>query len=278
MSWILRDCTVIGSVCALRSSAPFTRESVVVTHEDYPGTHLIVGRQGAGGVVDGERMTAAEWRDLLTCGEATEFASSVRSGPDPKCWMLRAGFPEREQAASELRARAEAVILEETREGVLIFVVDESRARDRLEQWSRAAFDRAWRAGQRAQWEDAHVDADLAWLTDLSLNLDRVALLALATECIEGPSAAEDLIAFELNSRRDRPERKLRGLIADYRKQFPAEDLSAARRRAPLARSMHELKGQGRIGDIPAWKASAVKVSVFPVQGVASSVPVPQTS
>jgi hypothetical protein len=208
---------MVGSVCSLRASSPFARDAVVLTNAQHSEAYMILGRELADGSVEGERMTDTEWHELLDCQEALAFAEPVEAGPNAKCWLLRESFPEREPAAAQLRACAGAILHEETREDVLIFVVDESRAADQLERWSRAAFDRAWRLGQLGEWGRAVELADLAWLTDRSLHLDRVALLALALELDQGASSAEDLIAFELNSRRGRPERELRELIAEYR-------------------------------------------------------------
>lgn len=221
---------------------------------------------GAASATGGE----AEWLDLLECEEALAFSGPVEAEHNAKCWLLHETFPDREHAAARLRAQAGAVIHEETREGVLLFVVDESRAADELDRWSRAAFDHAWRLGQQGQWDGAVEQADLAWLTDLSLSLDRVALLAVATERARGASAAEDLIVFELNSRRGRPERELRGLIAEYRLQF-----YLAHRLAPsLAARMHELESRKAIGDIERWQAERAKTDrVFPLPRTVSYAP-----
>lgn len=275
MIWNLRDCRMVGSVCSLRSSAPFSRDAVVLTNEKHPDTHMIRGREHADGSVEGETMTDAEWRGLLECEEALAFSEPVEAGPNAKCWLLHETFPEREQAAAGLRAQAGGVIHEEAREGVLIFVVDESRAADELDRWSRAAFDHAWRLGQQGEWDGAVEQADLAWLTDLSLSLDRVALLALATERAQGVSAAEDLIVFELNSRTGRPERELRALIAGYRLQF-----YLAHRLAPqLAVRMHELESRKAIGDIERWKAERAKTDrVFPLPRTAPYAPARQSA
>lgn len=275
MIWNLRDCRMVGSVCSLRSSAPFSRDAVVLANERHPDTYMIRGREHADGSVEGEMMTESEWRDLLECEEALAFSGSVEAGPNAKCWLLHETFPEREQAAARLRAQAGAVIHEEAREGVLIFVVDESRAADELERWSRAAFDHAWRLGQQGEWDGAVEYADLAWLTDRSLNLDRVALLALVTEHAEGASAAEDLIAFELNSRKPRPEAELRRLIAAYRLQF-----YLAHRLAPrLAVRMHELQSRNSIGDVERWKAERAKTDqVFPFPRAAVRAPVQRSA
>jgi hypothetical protein len=270
MSWNLRDCRMVGSVCSLRSSAPFSRDAVVLTNERHPGTHMIRGREHADGSVEGETMTEAEWRDLLECEEALAFSGPIEAGPNAKCLLLLETFPEREQAAGQLRACTDAILHEEAREGVLIFVVDESRAADELDRWSRAAFDHAWRLGQQGEWDRALEQADLAWLTDLALGLDRVALLALATERAQGASAAEDLIVFELNSRRGRPEPELRALIAGYRLQF-----YLAQRLAPrLAVRMHELQSRNSIGDVERWKAERAKTDrVFPFPRAVGRVP-----
>lgn len=261
---------MVGSVCSLRSSAPFVRDAVVLTNEEQPDVHMILGCEHADGSVEGERMTAAEWRDLLECEEALAFAEPVAAGPGAKCWILGSGFPEPQQAAARLRAQAGAVVHEEAREGVLIFVVDESRAADELERWSRTAFDHAWRLGQQGEWDGAVEQADLAWLTDLSLSLSRVALLALATERAQGPSAAEDLIVFELNSRRGRPEHELRALIAEYRLQFYITN----RLPPPLVARMRELQHRHSIGDIERWKAERAKTDrVFPFPRAAARAP-----
>lgn len=219
MTWTLADSRVVGSMCALRSSAPFGRDAVVLENDAHANVHLIFGRRDSGGHAAGERMTVAEWRDLLACDDVLQLTRPIAVGAarEPKSWLLRASFPDREQAAEQLRASQGAVLHEEARDDVLIFVVDETRARHILERWSRAAFDRAWRLGQRNEWALAHQQADLAWLTDPSLELDRVAMLALAVEVTEGPSAAEDLIAFELNSRPGRPESQLRAFIRGAR-------------------------------------------------------------
>lgn len=270
MSWNLRDCRMVGSVCSLWSSAPFSRDAVVLTNDRHPDTHMIRSREYADGSVEGEMMTEDEWRDLLECEEALAFSEPVEAGPNAKCWLLHESFPEQEKAASQLRTCTGAILHEETREGVLIFVVDESRAADELDRWSRAAFDHAWHLGQQGEWKGAVEQADLAWLTDLSLSLDRVALLALATERAQGASAAEDLIVFELNSRRDRPERELRALIAEYRLQF-----YLAHRLPPrLAARMHELQSRSAIGDIERWKAERAKTDrVFPFSRTAGRAP-----
>lgn len=274
MRWSLQDCRMVGSMCSLRSSAPFARDAVVLTNEAVPDAYLILGREHADGSVEGERMTAAEWGDLLACEEALAFAAPIEAGRNAKCWVLRASFRERDRAATQLRAQAGAILHEEAREGVLIVVVDESRAGDPLERWSRDAFDQAWRLGQHGEWDDALAHADLAWLTDCALNLDRVALLALAFEHVEGPSAAEDLIAFETNSRGGRSERELRELIADYRKQF-----ALAPRLAPLVLRMRELESRSVIGDIGAWQAKRATTDwVFPLPRAVARSPVPRPS
>lgn len=212
MKWYLPDCRIVGSVCSLHSSAPFARDAVVLAHGAQPDARMILGREQPDGSVEGERMTEAEWQELLACNEALALTAPVAAGHNAKCWLLRASFPERERAAQELRARADAIVHEESLDGVLVFVVDESRGADLLERWSRDAFDRAGQAGQRGEWDRAFEQANLAWLTDGSPGLDRVALLALATEQTQGASAAEDIIAFELNSRASRPEQELRSL------------------------------------------------------------------
>jgi hypothetical protein len=274
MIWNLRDCRMVGSVCSLRSSAPFSRDAVVLTNEKHPDTHMIRGREYADGSVEGERMTEAEWRDLLECEEALAFSEPVEARPNAKCWLLHETFPEREQAAGQLRTCTGAILHEEARDGVLIFVVDELRAADRLERWSREAFDRAWRLGQCGVWDRAVAYADLAWLTDRSLNLDRVALLALALEQAQGASAAEDLIAFELNSRVGRPERELRKLIAAYRLQFYVSRRIAT----SLAARMHELQSRNSIGDIARWKAERAKTDrVFPFPRAATPPRLPRS-
>jgi len=273
MSWNLRDCHMVGSVCSLRSSAPFSRDAVVLTNEKHPDILMIRGREYANGLVEGERMTKAEWRDLLECEEALAFSEPVETGPNAKCWLLHETFPEREQAAGQLRTCTGAILHEEACEGVLIFVVDESRAADQLERWSRDAFDRAWRLGQQGEWDGARELADLAWLTDRSLNLDRVALLALVLENAEGASAAEDLIAFELNSRVGRPEPELRALIARYRLQFYLSQRLASR----LVMRMNELRN--RVGDVERWKKERAKTDkVFPFQPPAAHAPKPRAA
>jgi hypothetical protein len=263
---------MIGSVCGLRLSAPFSRRAVVLTNEDHPNAYMVLGRELPDGTVDGERMNDEDWRGLLECEEALAFAKPVAARPNAKCWLLREGYPERDQAAGQLRAWAGAILHEEAREGALIFVVDESRAADVLELWSRDAFDQAWRLGQRGEWDRAVAYADLAWLTDRSLNLDRVALLALTIEQAQGASAAEDLIAFELNSRVGRPERELRKLMAGYRLQF-----FMARRFAPLIERMRVR--QERFGDIERWKAGLVNTDkVFGLHRVAPVIPEPRAA
>jgi hypothetical protein len=107
---------MVGSVCSLRSSAPFSRDAVVLTNEKHPGTHMIRGREQADGSVEGERMTEAEWRDLLECEEALAFSEPVEAGPNAKCWLLHESFPEREQAAAQLRTCAGAILHEEARD------------------------------------------------------------------------------------------------------------------------------------------------------------------
>jgi hypothetical protein len=261
MSWNLQDCSIVGSVCSLHSSAPFARDAVVLAHREHPKMRMIYGREHANGSVEGEMMSAVEWRALLACEEALALAAPVAAGPHAKCWLLRERFPEREQAAARLRAQAGVVIHEEAREDVLIFVVDESRAADEIDRWSRAAFDHAWRLGQQGEWDRALEQADLAWLTDSTTGLDRVALLALVTERAHGASAAEDLIAFELNSRRGRPEGELRALMAEYRLQF----YLAHRLAPPLAMRILELQHHNSIGDVERWKAERAKTDrVFP--------------
>jgi hypothetical protein len=253
MTWRLRDCSIIGSVCSLSSSAPFSRDAVVLANEEHPDARMILGREQADGSVDGEQMTNAEWRELLECEEALALAVPIPAASGAKCWLLHESFPEREVAAEELRAQAGAILYEEAREGVLIVVVDEQSAADLLERWSRDAFDHAWRLGQRFQWDHALAFADLAWLTDRSLALDRVALLALATEHARGASAAEDLIVFEVNSRPDRPERALRMLVANYRAQF------IITLQAPLAIPMHEPKSLA--GGVERWRSERSKTA-----------------
>jgi hypothetical protein len=264
---------MVGTVCSLHSSAPFSRDAVVLANEKHPDSRMIFGREHADGSVEGERMSDVEWRELLECGEALAFADAVPLRSGAKCWLLCKGLPALERAAEELRAQTDAVLREEAREGVLIFVVDEQRAAELLERWSRDAFDHAWWLGQQGDWERALEYADLAWLMDLSLNLDRVALLVLAFEQTEGASAAEDLIAFEINSRQARPERELRALIADYRVQ-----LSVGPRLAPpLAVRMRELKS--RIGDIERWKAERSKTDrVFPFRRAATRTSAPRSA
>lgn len=213
MSWSLRGASVVGCMSAPWASAPFGRGAVVLAHDEHPGARLILGRHESDGRVSGECMGVADWQELLACEEAVELAqphalASTHHALRPRGWLLRANFPGREHAAEQLRGCEGAVLVEEARDGVLVFIVDEARAREVLEQWSRAAFDRAWQLGQRGEWAQAHEHADLAWLTDISLGLDRVALLALAVEFIEGASAAEDFVAFELDSRRPRPEQE----------------------------------------------------------------------
>lgn len=256
MTWMLRGCSIIGSMCSLSSSSPFGRDAVVLANDEHPDVRMILGREQADGSVDGERMTDAEWRDLLGCEEALAFSMPIRAAPGAKCWLLRDAFPGREVAAEELRAQAGAVLHEEARENVLIVVVDEQRAADLLERWSRDAFDHAWRLGQRYQWDHALTFADLAWLTDRSLHLDRVALLVLATEQARGASAAEDLIAFEVNSRPDRPERALRRLVADFRAQF------ITTLQPPLAVPMHEPKSLA--GSVERWRSERPKTDRVP--------------
>lgn len=273
MRWDPRDCRIIGGVCGLRLSAPFSRDAVVLTNEKHPDTCMILGRELADGTVSGEWMNHAEWRDLLACEEALAFAKPVAARPNAKCWLLREGFLEREQAAVQLRARAGAILHEEAREGVLIFVVDESRAADVLEGWSRGAFDQAWRLGQRGEWDRAVTYAELAWLTDRALNLDRVALLALAIEHTQGASAAEDLIVFEINSRVSRPERELRRLIAGYRLQFYV----SRRGLAPLIESIRER--QDRFANIERWKEGLANTDkVFGLHRAASVAPDPRAA
>lgn len=264
---------MIGGVCGLRLNAPFSRDAVVLTHEDHPDSYMILGRELADGTVSGEWMNHKEWRDLLACEEALAFAKPVAARPNAKCWLLREGFAERDQAAGQLRARAGAILHEEAREGVLIFVVDESRAADVLEGWSRGAFDQAWQLGQRDEWDRAVTYAELAWLTDRSLNLDRVALLALAIENTQGASASEDLIVFELNSRVSRPERELRRLIAGYRLQFYV----SRRRLAPLIESIRER--QDRFANIERWKEGLANTDkVFGLHRAASVAPDPRAA
>lgn len=272
MRWNPRDCRMIGGVCGLRLSAPFSRDAVVLTNEKYPDACMILGRELADGTVSGEWMNHTEWRDLIACEEALAFAKPVAARPNAKCWLLREGFPGRDQAAGQLRARAGAILHEEAREGVLIFVVDESRAADVLEGWSRGAFDQAWRLGQCGEWDRAVAYAELAWLTDRALNLDRVALLALTIEQARGASAAEDLVVFELNSRVGRPERELRKLMAAYRLQF-----FMARRHAPLIERMRER--QDRFGNIERWKAGLASTDkVFGLHRMAPVTPAPRAA
>lgn len=270
MKWNLQDCKIVGSVCSLHSTAPFSRDAVVLAHRGHPETRMIRGLEHADRSVEGEMMTEAEWHDLLACEEALALAEPVPAGPNVKCWLLRESFPERDRAAQELRAEVGAIQHEETREGVLIVVVNESLAADMLERWSRSAFDEAWRLGQRGEWEHALEHADLSWLTDRSLGLDRVALLALAIERTQGASAAEDIITFELNSREARPERELRALIAEYRLQFYLSHRLAP----PLAIRMHELQHRGSIGDLERWNEARAKTDrVFPFPRTVDRVP-----
>lgn len=269
MRWNLGDCRIIGGMCGLRLSAPFSRDSVVLTHAEHPDACMILGRELADGTVSGEWMNHAEWHDLLACEEALALAKPVAARPNAKCWLLRESFLERDQAAGQLRARAGAILHEDAREGVLIFVVDESRAADVLEGWSRGAFDQAWRLGQGGEWDRAVVYAELAWLTDRALSLDRVALLALAIEHTQGASAAEDLVVFELNSREGRPERELRRLIAGYRLQF-----KLAPRLAPLIESMRK-----RFGNLEPWKAGLPSTDkVFGLHRAAPVAPTPRAA
>jgi hypothetical protein len=214
-----RRVSVIGCMSALWLSAPFGRGAVVLASGEHPDAQLIFNRHDGHGRA-GERMTSADWGELVACEEVVELAQPVvldSATCMPKGWLLRDNFPERERGAEQLRACEGAVIHEEQRDDVLLFIVDESRARELLAQWSRAAFDDAWRFGQRGDWAQAHAYADLAWLTDISLALDRVALLALALEFTEGLSAAEDLIEFETNSRGAPVEDDLRTKIFEFR-------------------------------------------------------------
>lgn len=257
---------MVGCVSALWLTAPFGRGAVVLASDEHPDARLILNRHERDGQVAGERMTAADWRELVACEDVIELAQPLvldSATCMPRGWLLRGNFPEREGAAEQLLdhgAHGGAVLYEEERDGVLLFIVDEARARDLLELWSRAAFDQAWMLGHQGEWAQAQTHADVAWLTDVSLELDRVALLALTIEFTEGPSAAEDFIAFELNSRKSRPEQELRQRIAVYRGQFVAP-----RPASPLTKRMLELEHSDRIGNVETWKAKrAATDQVFP--------------
>lgn len=276
MTWPLRNCRIIGSMCALASSSPFGRDAVVLAHAEHPNTRLIVSQILDDGTAVGEQLSADDWRALCESGEVLELAAPVDVGDAsrPCSWLLRANFPARAQAAAQLRERAGAVLHEEFRDDVSIFIVDEVLARPILDAWSRAAFDDAWRLAQSGDWAHAHEHADLAWLTDVSLELDRVALLALAIEHTEGPSAAEDFIAFELASRKRRPEQELRQRIAGYRVQF-----EAAPQRSRLTVRMHELQTGHRIAPLAAWlRERAARDWVFPGGGVGAEPSASQAS
>jgi hypothetical protein len=251
MNWPLRNCRVVGSMCALVSSSPFGRDAVVLAHDEQANTRLIVGQVLGDGTAVGEQLSADDWRALCESGEVLALTSpvDVADASRPWSWLLRANFPQRAQAAAQLRERAGAVLREEPRNDVLIFIVDEAHARPVLDAWSRAAFDDAWRLAQSGDWARAHEHADLAWLTDVGLELDRVALLALAIEYTEGQSAAEDFITFELASRKRRPEQELRQRIAGYRLQFETSPP-----RSGLRARMHELQNGHRIAPLAAWQ------------------------
>lgn len=276
MNWPLRNCRIIGSMCALASSSPFGRDAVVLAHDEHPNTRLIVGQILGDGTAIGEQLSADDWRALCESGEVIEVASPVAVGDAsrPWSWLLRANFPARVQAATQLRECTGAVLHEESRDDVSIFIVDEARARTVLDAWSRAAFDDAWRLARSGDWVHAHEHADLAWLTDVGLELDRVALLALAIEHTEGPSAAEDFIAFELASRKRRPEQDLRQRIAGYRSQFETSPL-----RSRLSARMHELQNGHHIAPLAAWQRErAARDWVFPGAGIGAQPNAPRTS
>lgn len=269
MSWALERCSVVGSVCGLDGTAPFERDAVVLANADEPHARLILGGT-RDGELGGERLEATEWDELLATGEALAITPPypLRPGLEPMCWILRPSFPNRETARAQLQATPGSILHAQDHDDAWVLIVDEARVRALLDDWSRHGFDEAFRLAQAKQWDAAFVHADLAWLCDLSLSLDRVALLALITEHREGLSAAEDLIHFELNSRTPRPEVQLRALIGQYRLAVDPNDRSAPRtppRLAPLAARMRELEAQGKIGNPGAWRrAWAAKARVLP--------------
>jgi hypothetical protein len=273
MSWPLNECLIVGSVCASEGSAPFERDAVVLAHPKEQEVRLILGRCDPEGMVHGEHLDLAEWQGLL---ESKEAVASVRPIPlatyldahpgvavEPVCWLLRDNYPDRNLAEQELLALPMAVLHIDASVRTLYFVNDKV-ARALLEQWSRRAFDQAWRLALRGEWILAHAQADLAWLTDRDARLEPVALLALATEHCEGMSAAEDLLVFELNSRRPAPGTELRALVNQFRGALDPMVHEPPKRLAPLAARMRELEAGGRIGDLRAWRrARAAKDGVF---------------
>jgi hypothetical protein len=274
MSWPLNECLIVGSVCASEASAPFERDAVVLAHDEAHDVRLILGRCDLAGMVHGEHLDLAEWQGLLASNDAVASAHPISLGTyldtypgvplEPVCWVLGDNYPDRERAEQELLALPMSLLHRDASVRTLHFFVNEQLTRPLLEQWSRRAFDQAWRLALRGEWALAHAQADLAWLTDLDARLEPVALLALAIEHCEGMSAAEDLIVFELNSRRPVPGAELRTVINQYREALHPGAHESPKRLAPLAARMRELEAGGRIGDLRAWRrARLAKDRVF---------------
>jgi hypothetical protein len=221
MRWTLKDSRVVGGMRAAHLSAPFSRAQIVLESDADPGLRLIVSRYVSASEVEGEQVLDEEWRALITTEEALELREKrVAARPHLALWLLRSAFPEREKEIAGLRAYDGAIAHEELHGEVVVAIVDESIASEIRENWSRKAFDRAWRLAGEGNWDGAATFADLAWLVDAHPSLRSAALYALTLEKTEGRSASEDVIALEVNSRGRQEVEQIQSLMMEYREQL----------------------------------------------------------
>ena len=221
MKWMLKESQVIGGMRTLSLSAPFSRAQIVLASDSHPNARLIVHRYLSADEAEGDHITEEEWADLIAAEESTTLQHGhVVAKPHLAFWVLRPSFPEREAAMDKLAKRAGAVTHREQQGDAIVVIADESRAHAILDEWARDAFDRAWHLAETGNWKEAAVFAHLSWLLDIGSGVDRAALYALTVENTEGPSASEDIVALEENSRRKEDTKALRDLIGRYREQF----------------------------------------------------------
>lgn len=217
MSWLLGDSRVVGGMRAAQLQAPFARPRAVLSSTSHPGEYLIASSYGEDGSVSGERVTARDWQELLDSEEALALRQPAPTGSRPRLWLLRSNFPRRERALRQLHREPGAQLHDELHDQVHVVVVDEARARQLLARWSKRAYIHAKKLASHDNWTRTLPHADLAWLTDLSADLDRVALYALALEHTGAPAEASGVLAFEANSRADLTKEELAERIEKFR-------------------------------------------------------------